>query len=470
MIRAHVAGVAALAAGLAALAAAAAACGLDDPLADPFPTVPVVTAADGEAFPSAGAGDGAAGDGGAGDGAGGDRGGGDRDSAGSAADSGGGEDQTGVPDSDVGGPAATADRSVPPNAAPPEYGDLEAAEIGLEVVVTLDAPLDMAMAPGDDMAWVAERAGRVLRVDLDRGVVVETVLDITAETTTDGERGLLGLAVSEDWLYVDYTDLNGHTRVDAFEREGTGLSGRRREILFQEQPYSNHNGGAVRFGPDGLLYVGFGDGGGAGDPLDAGQDPSSWLGAILRIDPTPEAAEPYAIPPGNPYADAGAGGRPEVFLTGVRNPWRFSFDAVTGDLWVADVGQNSYEEVTLLLAANNGGAGANLGWPLREGLHSFAGGRPAGNVDPVWEYELGCSVTGGQVYRGSAVADLAGAYVFGDFCTSRVWAVSVAGGVVSFRDLGVEAPGDDLVSFGQDAAGELYTLSLKGPIARIVPR
>lgn len=440
---------AALAAGLAA-GAVAAACGRDDPLTNPAPTVPVVTEAVGEAAMPAGAPDG-----------------------GEEAEPAGGEGRGGDPDPDGAedqagdGQAAPEAESSQPAAV---FGDLDAVKVELETVITLDAPIDMAVAPGDDLAWVAERAGRVLRVDLDRGVVAETILDISAETTLDGERGLLGIAVTDDWLYVDYTDGDGHSRIEAFERAGSGLSGRRRLILFQEQPYPNHNGGAVRIGPDGRLYIGFGDGGSRGDPLGAGQDPFSWLGSILRIDPTPEAAEPYAVPKDNPFAD-GAGGRPEVFITGARNPWRFSFDAATGDLWVADVGQDAYEEVTLLLAANRGGAGANLGWALREGLHEFSGDRPAGNVDPVWEYgrSRGCSVTGGHVYRGSEIADLAGAYVFGDLCASRLWAVSVAGGAIAFRDLGADVPGGDLVSFGQDADGELYTLSLAGPVARIRP-
>ena len=463
MTRPRPLGAAALAVALATVAAAAA-CGRDDALTDPVPTVPTVTAADSGAADNDEAaspdGDGSRG---------GDQTAADGDEAASPdGDGGRGGSQAPADGEDPTGPPLTAgETSDPPVAV---FGDLDAAEVALETVIVLDAPIDMAVAPGDDLVWVAERAGRVLRVDLGRGEVAETVLDISDETTTDSERGLLGLAVTEGWLYVDYTDLDGHTRIEAFERAGSGLSGRRRLILSQEQPYSNHNGGAVRIGPDGYLYVGFGDGGSRGDPLNAGQDPFSWLGAILRIDPTPEAAEPYAVPEDNPFAD-GAEGRPEVFITGARNPWRFSFDAATGDLWVADVGQDDYEEVTLLLAANRGGAGANLGWRLREGLHPFTGDRPAGNVDPVWEYgrNRGCSVTGGHVYRGSEIADLAGAYVFGDLCASRLWAVSIAGGAVAFRDLGVDVLGGDLVSFGQDADGELYTLSLSGPIARIRP-
>ena len=354
-------------------------------------------------------------------------------------------------------------------------GNMFAADVDAQVVLTLDEPIDMAVAPGDDLVWVAERAGLVSRVDIEQGKVVETILDITAETEATGEQGLLGIAVTDRWLFVNFTDLAGDTRVEAFERDATGLSGWRRTILTQPQPFRNHNGGDLAIGPDGLLYIGFGDGGSAGDPLDAGQDAATWLGAVLRIDPTPEGVEPYDVPPDNPYV-AGEGqspaGRPEIFLIGVRNPWRFSFDQATGDLWIADVGQDRFEEVTVLLAANGGGLGANLGWRLREGLHYYAGDEPPGHADPVWEYSQddGCSVTGGFVYRGTAIEDLYGAYVFGDYCTSRLWAVQTSTGEVEFRDLGVEVPGGSLASFGEDARGELYTLSLNGPVARIVPR
>ena len=352
-------------------------------------------------------------------------------------------------------------------------GNMFAADVGALEVLTLDEPIDMAVAPGDDLVWIAERAGRVLRVDMERGDAVETILDITAETEAAGERGLLGIAVTDRWLFANFTDLEGDTRVDAFERDGTGLSGRRRTILFQPQPFRNHNGGDLAVGPDGLLYVGFGDGGSGGDPLDAGQDPTTWLGAVLRIEPTPDGTEPYAVPADNPFAgdDQSPAGRPEIFLTGVRNPWRFSFDRATGDLWIADVGQDRYEEVTVLLAANGGGLGANLGWRLREGLHAYAGDEPPGHADPVWEYSQddGCSVTGGFVYRGTAIEDLYGAYVFGDYCTSRLWALQISTGEVEFRDLGVEVPGGSLASFGEDAHGELYTLSLNGSVARLVP-
>jgi glucose/arabinose dehydrogenase len=373
-------------------------------------------------------------------------------------------------------PSAVPEPSDPeqePAVARPD-GNMFAADVDAQVVLTLDEPIDMTVVPGDDLVWVAERAGLVSRVDLERGEVVETILDISTETEAAGERGLLGIAATGRWLFVNFTSLQGDTQVEAFEREGTGLSGWRRTILTQPQPFRNHNGGDLAIGPDGLLYIAFGDGGSRGDPLDAGQDPTTWLGAVLRIRPTPEGAEPYDVPPDNPFV-AGEGqspaGRPEIFLIGVRNPWRFSFDRAKGDLWIADVGQDSYEEVTVLLAANDGGLGANLGWRLREGLHAYAGDEPPGHADPVWEYgqDDGCSVTGGFVYRGSAIEDLYGAYVFGDYCTSRLWAVQISTGEVEFRDLGVEVPGGSLASFGEDAAGEIYTLSLNGPVARIVP-
>lgn len=374
------------------------------------------------------------------------------------------------------GTAGDAPEPVDPDPSPATTrpdGDMFAADVALQAVLTLDEPIDMAVAPGDDLVWIAERAGRVSRVDMERGEVVETVLDIGPETEATGEQGLLGIAVTDRWLYTNFTDLAGDTRVDAFEREGTGLSGRRRAILFQAQPFSNHNGGDLAIGPDGFLYVAFGDGGSGGDPLNAGQDPTTWLGAVLRIEPTPDAAEPYAVPAGNPFAaDSDGAGRPEIFLTGVRNPWRLSFDRATDDLWIADVGQDAYEEVTVLLAANGGGLGANLGWRLREGLHRFTGDEPLNHADPVWEYSQddGCSVTGGYVYRGSAIEDLYGAYVFGDYCTSRLWALQISTGEVEFRELGAEVFGGSLASFGEDAHGELYALSLNGTVARIVPR
>jgi len=455
-----------LGAAIAAVVAAAGGCAADDELLVPRPTVPSVTTAPTSA-PSPGPEEAGAVDP-------------EPPDLDDEARLGSGESEPGEAAPEQAAPAAPSPEPDSPDpqqeqAVPRPDGNMFAADVDVEVILTLDEPIDMAVAPGDDLVWVAERAGLVSRVDLERGEVVETVLDITAETEATGEQGLLGIAVTDRWLFANFTDLEGDTQVEAFEREGTGLSGRRRTILTQQQPFSNHNGGDLAIGGDGFLYIGFGDGGSGGDPLDAGQDPTTWLGAVLRIEPTPEGALPYDVPPDNPFAAAegqSPAGRPEIFLIGVRNPWRFSFDRDRGDLWIADVGQDSYEEVTVLLAANGGGLGANLGWRLREGLHYYAGEEPPGHADPVWEYgqDDGCSVTGGFVYRGSAIEDLYGAYVFGDYCTSRLWAVQTSTGEVEFRDLGVEVPGGSLASFGEDARGELYTLSLNGPVARIVPR
>lgn len=461
------------------LSAVAAGCAADDELSVPRPTVPTVTSADStlSTEPRTGETDEAAGASAPPEGQVQDRQPADPqpdvDRAADGATDEGAAERAGEPAETA--PATAADEAAEPDSAPASIrpdGDMFNANVTLQTVLTLDEPIDMAVAPGDDLMWIAERAGRVLRVDMERGEVVETILDIRAETTATGERGLLGIAATERWLYANFTDLEGHTRVDAFERHGTGLSGNRRTILFQTQPYRNHNGGDLAIGPSGLLYVAFGDGGAGGDPLDAGQDPTTWLGAVLRIEPTPDADEPYAVPPDNPFAADPAGARrPEIFLTGVRNPWRLSFDRATGDLWIGDVGQDRYEEVTVLLAANGGGLGANLGWRLREGLDRFAGDEPPDHADPVWVYSQddGCSVTGGYVYRGRVIEDLYGAYVFGDFCTSRLWAVQISTGEVEFRDFGVEVPGGQLASFGEDAGGELYTLSLNGTVARLVP-
>ena len=282
----------------------------------------------------------------------------------------------------------------------------------------------------------------------------------------------LGLAIDDDALYINFTDDAGNTQVEAVLLDGGGRPGQRVPLLTIEQPFGNHNGGALAIGPDGHLYIAVGDGGGADDPLRAGQDPDTPLAKILRIDPTPtDPDSPYAVPADNPFADGG--GVPETFLMGVRNPWRIAFDPATDDLWIADVGQNRWEEITLLLGANGWGLGTNLGWNLREGVERFAGERPEGNVDPVYVYphsgpDSGCSVTGGEAYRGTAIPDLIGAYVFGDYCTSELWAVSVATGEVVFVDLGASIPGGQLVDFSRDPNGELVAMSLSGAVVRIV--
>ncbi|MDG2026363.1 MAG: PQQ-dependent sugar dehydrogenase [Acidimicrobiales bacterium] len=350
-------------------------------------------------------------------------------------------------------------------------GDISQAAVSLTTLGNYTEPVDTAVAPNGEL-WLAEREGLISVLDPVTGELSDAIVDITTETVAGGERGLLGLAVDGDNLYVNFTDLDGHTNVDAFVLDDDGHPGERHHLLLIEQPFGNHNGGGLAIGPDGHLYIGVGDGGLAADPLGAGQDPTQILGSILRIDPTPGGETPYAIPADNPYAD-GANGRPEIFMIGARNPWRFSFDPVTDDLWIADVGQNLWEEVDLMLGANGWGLGGNLGWNLREGTHEFGGPKPDGNIDPVFEYPhrgaspSGCSISGGVVYRGTAIPDLVGAYAFGDYCNSTVWAISTSTGEVVFADLGGEV--DELVGITADADGELLALTLSGNIERIVP-
>ena len=351
--------------------------------------------------------------------------------------------------------------------------------VALEEVARLSAPVALIAVPGDEAAWVAERAGRVLRVDFDSRTANDVVLDITSEVVLGPRGGLLGIAATSRWLFVHFTgppddqaDAELISRVVAFRRSGTGLSGQRVELLAQAQPHANNNGGDLAIGPDGNLYVSLGDGGGSADPDGNAQDPRTWMGGLLRITPTPELSQPYLIPADNPFASNCEDGAGEVYVYGTRNPWRLSFDSLTGDLWVADAGGFGREEINLLRTDNGRGNGANLGWPMREGTvtHS-AEPLPAGLVDPVWEYPNpsdGCAVIGGQVYRGSQNSRLSGLFVFGDYCTSELWALRQTRQGVEFVDLGVSLPAGELVSIGTDADGELYALSLSGPVYRVV--
>jgi glucose/arabinose dehydrogenase len=318
---------------------------------------------------------------------------------------------------------------------------------------------------------VAEKVGRVVAL---RGPRAEphVVLDLSDEVSLGSEQGLLGLAFSPDgrFLYVDLTDAEGDTRVVEFAfGQGRADPASRRDLLVVDQPYSNHNGGGLAFGPDGYLYVAVGDGGSAGDPAGNGQSLSTLLGKLLRIDPRPPGGRSYGIPPDNPFVDR-EGARPEIWAFGLRNPWRFSFDRGTGDLWIGDVGQGGWEEIDVESAGSGGGT--NFGWNRFEGAHAFQGGPSAGIVAPVFEYPHDgrvCAVIGGYVYRGGEIPDLVGAYVFGDLCRGRIEALRVEDGrAVRHRALGPEVPG--LASFGEDASGELYVLSLSGPVFRLVPR
>lgn len=320
----------------------------------------------------------------------------------------------------------------------------------------------------DDTLWIAERAGTV-RI-LDGSGLGEPVLDISDETTTDGERGLLGVAFDKSFahFYISFTDLEGTSTVDEFAVEGGQLRpDTRRTILTQTQPYANHNGGDIKFGPDGYLYIAFGDGGSGGDPHGNGQRLDTLLGKLLRIDPS--GGEPYAIPADNPFVDD-ADAKDEIWAYGLRNPWRFSFDTGTGDLLIGDVGQSDWEEIDWAPADSDGGE--NYGWSSMEGTHPFRGGtEPANHVPPVHEYDrtgLGCSVTGGFVYRGEALPDLQGSYVFSDYCDGTLRTLRMADGeVTGVGDLGVS--GGEVISFMEGGDGELYVLGSNGTVSRLDP-
>lgn len=327
----------------------------------------------------------------------------------------------------------------------------------------LERPTDLAGA-GDGRLFVLEQPGRV-RLIIDGSVQADPFLDITDRVGSQGnEQGLLGIALhprftENGFFYLDYTNRAGTTVVSRFQTlaDGTRADPASEKILLTiEQPYANHNGGSLAFGPDGMLYIGTGDGGSAGDPQGNGQKLTTLLGKLLRIDV--DGGDPYAIPADNPFAD-GQRGRGEIWAYGLRNPWRFSFDWLTGDLWIADVGQNAWEEINFQPAGAPGGV--NYGWNFREGAHPYRGEPPAGVslTDPVAEYPHpeGCSVTGGFVYRGEKLPEFYGIYLYGDYCNGRIWGL-LRQPDGSWQSQLLFETGTYLSSFGEDAAGELYLL------------
>jgi glucose/arabinose dehydrogenase len=340
--------------------------------------------------------------------------------------------------------------------------------VALTEVATASAPIAGTAGP-DGTVWIAERDGTVR--PLGEQGLGEPVLDITGETTTDGERGLLGIAFDEafEHFYISYTDLGGHSVIDGFEvADGELRPDTRRTLLTQEQPFPNHNGGDITFGPDGMLYIGLGDGGSGGDPFANGQNLGTLLGKLLRIDPTGDS--PYAIPPDNPFvADSGARG--EIWAYGLRNPWRFSFDAETGDLWIGDVGQSAHEEIDFSPAGSS--AGANYGWSIMEATEEYSGeDEPADHVPPVYDYETGenrCSVTGGYVYRGSSIPELVGSYVFSDYCEGDIRALELDGAGQLAGQTNLDVNGGSVVSFVQGPDRELYVLDIEGTVYRLDP-
>lgn len=361
---------------------------------------------------------------------------------------------------------------------------LSLAQIKVEVAfpnLSFVRPVDLQHpADGSNRLFVVEQRGVISVFENDPKVATKTIfLDIQDRVNDLGnEEGLLGLAFHPDYaskgqLYVNYTASNPRRTVIArytVSATNPNIADKNSELVILEidQPFSNHNGGQIVFGPDGYLYIGMGDGGSAGDPFGNGQNLKTPLGAMLRIDVNTRVDDKnYGIPPDNPFAKNSNGFREEIYAYGLRNPWRFSFDPATNWLWAADVGQNNYEEIDIIQS------GRNYGWNVTEGLHCF---KPRLDCDskglelPIWEYDhsLGASITGGFVYRGKNVPELRGAYIYTDFVSGRLWALRYDG----------RNPADNrellktdlsIASFGIDPNHELYICAFDGKIYRLKP-
>jgi glucose/arabinose dehydrogenase len=352
----------------------------------------------------------------------------------------------------------------------------------------LSSPI-FVTSPSSDLQrlFIVERPGRI-KILRDGQVLTTPFLDIAGRVLSGGERGLLGLAFHPDYdsngyFYVNYTNLSGNTVVSRFEVSADpDLADSSGEyiLLTITQPFSNHNGGMIAFGPnDGYLYIGMGDGGSGGDPQNLAQSDSVMLGKMLRIDV--DGGSPYAIPLDNPFAGPGDP-LDEIWAKGLRNPWRFSFDRQTGDIYIADVGQSQWEEIDYQPASSVGGE--NYGWRLMEGNHCY---NPPIDCDsggltyPIYEYSHGgspfrCSITGGYVYRGNAIPQLPGTYFFADYCSDQIWSFRYDGSnIIEFTDRTLELEPDsgrvinDISSFGEDGSGELYIVDLGGEIFKIIP-
>jgi glucose/arabinose dehydrogenase len=351
--------------------------------------------------------------------------------------------------------------------------DLARVHLALRTVVTgLSSPVVIAFRPGAKgtagTMYVAEQTG-TLRQVVGSVASATPALDLRANLSHGNEQGLLGAVFTADGkhLFVSYTDAHGDTNVDEYTMRGANADpASRRRVFFATQPYANHNGGEVTIGPDGMLYIGLGDGGSEDDPHNYGQDLASPLSKILRIDPNPAGRASYSVPADNPFVGH-RGVFPETWMWGLRNPWRFSFDRATGDLWIGDVGQDKYEEIDY---APRGESGINWGWAEREGFHEFKGPRPPGERDPIVEAPHAdgyCAIVGGYVYRGAAIPALYGVYLYGDDCRPDIEGLVQRGGrALQQRDLGLQVP--QLTTFGEDGRGELYAAARGGTIYQIV--
>ncbi len=365
----------------------------------------------------------------------------------------------------IGGAAAGYAQDVPPDPAQYQLVD---------VLGGFNRPLYVTHANDDSgRIFVVEQGGLIWAVQ-DDNLIKDPFLDVSTLVSRDAnERGLLGLAfhpqyAENGYFFIDYTDSQGNTAIARYQVSADSpnkADPASAQIIFNlDQPYGNHNGGQIAFGPDGYLYVALGDGGSANDPLGNGQNPHTLLGTILRLDVNTETG--YAIPEDNPFAD-GVNGAPEVWAWGLRNPWRFSFDRVIGDLYIGDVGQNLWEEIDFQPADSAGGE--NYGWNIYEGTHPFSGApAPEDMVLPVAEYghDSGISVSGGYVYRGEALPDLQGVYFYADYGAGTIWML--------YRDAAGEWQNALFMrtaliisSFGEDQQGELYVVNHGGGIARL---
>lgn len=387
----------------------------------------------------------------------------------------------------------TSASSGPPRAGPDASGDLgnlpllasgpDALALE-EVVGGLDQPVGITNAgDGSGRLFVNERAGKIRVVDADGTLRGDPFVDLSDRVQTGAERGLLGLAFHPDFagngrLFVHYSRAgDGATVVSelsATPDHQHAEANSERVLLTVAQPYANHNGGQLAFGPDGYLYIGLGDGGAGGDPLGNAQNRRVLLGKILRIDVDAphDSGRAYAVPEDNPFAQGGTdpgAGRPEIWAYGLRNPWRFSFDPEGGDLYIGDVGQNDWEEIDRQPGDSTGGA--NYGWNIMEGRHCYQSGcDQAGYVKPIAEYshDKGCAITGGFVYRGAVHPEMTGVYVLGDYCSGTIFTIQVDEGTITPKP--VLASGLSVSSFGVDENGELYAADIRGGgIYRILP-
>ena len=346
-------------------------------------------------------------------------------------------------------------------------------------VADLESPTFLTAPEGDDRQFITERAGQI-RVLQDRRLRGQPFLDISENVSTEGEGGLLSVAFAPDYdssrrFFVYYVDKEGALRIDGYttaeDDPNRADPESRTEVMRVPHTRANHKGGQLQFGPDGYLYAGFGDGGGQGDPDGNGQDLSQLLGKLIRIDPRPDGG--YEIPEDNPFRDR-AGARPEIFAYGLRNPWRFSFDRETGDLVIADVGQDEVEEVDFV--ASQGGkppaGGQNFGWSRFEGNSRFTEGEAPEHVRPVLEEVRDdgyCSIIGGYVIRDESLGPAwTGRYVYGDLCESELQRATLSTDGSKSAGSGVAVT--QLVSFGEDAQGRVYALSLNGPVYRLETR